>query len=50
VRSYFELRHGDAEIGCRAQPQLLLVASAPLLCGALGALTMGFTSARKMSA
>jgi hypothetical protein len=41
---------GGAIAGLPSPTQLLLVASAPLLCGALGALTMGFISARKRSA
>jgi hypothetical protein len=41
---------GGAIAGLPSPTQLLLVASAPLLCGGLGALTLGFTSARKRSA
>ena len=40
---------GGAIAGLPSPSQLLLVASAPLLCGALGALTLGYTSARKRS-
>jgi hypothetical protein len=41
---------GGAIPGLPSPTQLLLVASAPLLCGALGALTLALTSARKRSA
>jgi predicted MFS family arabinose efflux permease len=40
---------GGAIAGLPSPTQLLLIASAPLLCGALGALTLGF-SARHSSA
>jgi hypothetical protein len=40
---------GGAIAGMPSPSQLLLVASAPLLCGALGALALGYTSARKRS-